>query len=230
MRVRVWGTEQGDAIKVIRFEREPNTVDSVTSALTMGKPKPLKRWAFVLIDMGGGVGLTKDMATDRLFGTTNPKSMKNYYKEISFGLQDLDGEVLGPFKYQPTNGCDSSGAARALRPMITGTFDQYLWYFGTRQAGCGWAGLASLGTSDRPQRDSWYNASSGCVVLAQEPGHNFGMVHSSSLSCTSSGTKVPLALPGQGTLHAQRVRQQLRSHGRAAATTWTASRRPTRTG
>jgi hypothetical protein len=55
------------------------------------------------------------------------------------------------------------------------------------------------GTSDRPQRDSWYNASSGCVVLAQEPGHNFGMVHSSSLSCNQGGSKVPLALPGNGT-------------------------------
>ena len=48
--------------------------------------------------MGGGVGLTKDMATDRLFGAANPKSMKNYYKEVSFGLQDLDGEVFGPIK------------------------------------------------------------------------------------------------------------------------------------
>ena len=198
MRVRLWGTDQGEAIKVIRYEREPDSVEAVTSALTMGKPKPPRRWAFVLIDTGGGVGLTKEMATDRLFGAANPKSMKSYYKEVSFGLQDLDGEVIGPLKYTPASGCDSSGAARALRPMVTGTFDQYLWYFGTRQ-NCGWAGLASLGTSDRPQRDSWYNASSGCVVLAQEPGHNFGMVHSSSLSCTGGGGKVPLALPGQGT-------------------------------
>jgi MYXO-CTERM domain-containing protein len=197
-RVRVWATEQGESLKVIRFEREPNTVESVRSALVMGKAKPPRRWAFVLINMGGGVGLTKDMATDRLFGAANPKSMKNYYKEISFGLQDLDGEVLGPFNYTPASGCDSSGAAKAIRPMITGTFDQYLWYFGSRQQ-CDWAGLASLGTSDRPQRDSWYNASSGCVVLAQEPGHNFGMVHSSSLSCTQGGTKVPLALPSDGT-------------------------------
>jgi hypothetical protein len=198
MRVRLWGTDQGDAIKVIRFEREADSVVAVPAALTMGTPKPARRWAFVLIDTGAGVNITNDMATDRLFGTTNPKSMKSYYKEDSFGLQDLDGQVFGPFKYQPATPCDSSGAARTLRPKITGTFDQYLWYFGSRQQ-CDWAGLASLGTSDRPQRDSWYNASSGCVVLAQEPGHNFGMVHSSSLACTQGGAKVPLALPGSGT-------------------------------
>jgi MYXO-CTERM domain-containing protein len=79
-------------------------------------------------------------------------------------------------------------------------YDQYLWYFQSRQAGCGWAGLASLGTADRPQRNSWYNASSGCVVLAQEPGHNFGMVHSSSMRCTNGGgTAVPIIASGGGT-------------------------------
>ena len=198
-RVRLWGTELADGIKVTRVEHETQpTVEAVRSALINGKMKPPRRWAFVLVDTGAGVNLTKETATTRLFDPANPKSMKAYYKEISFGQQDLDGEVFGPIKFQPGSGCDSSGVARTLRPMITGTFDQYLWYFGSRQQ-CDWAGLAALGTADRPQRDSWYNASSGCVVLAQEPGHNFGMVHSSSLACTSGGARVPLALPGQGT-------------------------------
>jgi len=199
MRVRLWGTELADAIKVTRIEHEPTpSVEAVRSALINGKMKPPRKWAFVLIDTGNGVNLTKETATSRLFDAANPKSMKSYYKEISFGLQDLDGEVFGPIRYQPASGCDSGGASRTLRPMINGTFDQYLWYFGSRQQ-CDWAGLAALGTADRPQRDSWYNASSGCVVLAQEPGHNFGMVHSSSLACSSGGARVPLALPGQGT-------------------------------
>jgi hypothetical protein len=199
-RVRVWGSDLGDSIAVTRFEREPAPeVEAHRSALIDGKKKPPKRWAFVLVDTGKGVNLTQQAAMDRLFSTTNPKSMKNYYKEISFGLQELDGQVFGPLPYQPASACDSSGVAKALRPMVEGTFDQYLWYFGTRQQ-CDWAGLAALGTADRPQRDSWYNASSGCVVLAQEPGHNFGMVHSSSLSCTNAGgMKVPFAAPGQGT-------------------------------
>jgi MYXO-CTERM domain-containing protein len=199
-RVRVWGHDVGDALAVTRFEREPGPEVSVRrSALIDGKKKPTKKWAFVLVDTGKGVNLTQQTAMDRLFSPTNPKSMKNYYHEISFGLQDLDGQVFGPLPYTPANGCDSSGVAKALRPMVQGTFDQYLWYFGSRQM-CDWAGLASLGTADRPQRDSWYNASSGCVVLAQEPGHNFGMVHSSSLICVDgSGAKVPFALPGKGT-------------------------------
>ena len=65
--------------------------------------------------------------------------------------------------------------------MIPGQFTQYLWYFGNRQMGCGWAGLAQVGSAVRPSPNSWYNASNGCVVLVQEPGHNYGMQHSSSL-------------------------------------------------
>jgi hypothetical protein len=195
-RVRLWGDELADAIKVTRFERE--TVEVVRSALINGKMKPSRKWAFVLVNTGAGVNLTKEAAYSRLFDAANPKSMKSYFKEISFGQQEVDGEVFGPINYQPASGCDSSGVARTLRPMIQGTFDQYLWYFGSRQQ-CGWAGLAALGTADRPQRDSWYNMSAGCVVLAQEPGHNFGMVHSSSLACTNAGKRVPLVLPGQGT-------------------------------
>jgi MYXO-CTERM domain-containing protein len=44
------------------------------------------------------------------------------------------------------------------------------------------------GTPDRPTRDSWYNASAGCVVLVQEPGHNFGMLHASSMRCGTGAT------------------------------------------
>jgi hypothetical protein len=33
-------------------------------------------------------------------------------------------------------------------------------------------------------------------VLVQEPGHNFGMVHSSAMRCTQAGLPVPIAFPG----------------------------------
>ena len=55
-------------------------------------------------------------------------------------------------------------------------------------AGCGFLGVAVSGTPDRPTRDSWYNASASCVVLVQEPGHNFGMLHASSMRCGTGAT------------------------------------------
>src|SRR4029077_6931601 len=73
--------------------------------------------------------------------------------------------------------------ATDLRTMIPGTFNHYLWYFGAKFSACSWGGLGQVGTADRPATDTWYNASTSCVVLVQEPGHNFGMQHSSSLAC-----------------------------------------------
>ena len=62
-------------------------------------------------------------------------------------------------------------------------YDHYLWYMGSRTTACGFSGLAEAGLPSRPTNDSWYNGSAGCVVLVQEPGHNFGMMHSSSMRC-----------------------------------------------
>src|SRR6185436_10386862 len=85
-------------------------------------------------------------------------------------------------------GCNTRDLATALKPMIPGAFDHYLWYLGSRNMGCGWSGLASGGTAARPSKDTWYNGSSGCGVLIQEPGHNFGMRHSSAMICPMGQT------------------------------------------
>jgi hypothetical protein len=162
----VWGSQQGAGFKVARFE-VGDAVEPFASALIEGPKKAVKRWAFVIANTGGAMGaLTQAQAQDRLFNLNNPRSMRSYYHEVSYGVQDLDGQVFA-FNYNVKNACDTNGVVQALRPMVNGTFDQYLWYFGSRQQ-CPWAGLASVGTADRPQANSWYNASAGCVVLAQD--------------------------------------------------------------
>jgi MYXO-CTERM domain-containing protein len=194
-RLKVWGAEEGDALRVIRYQVLPDPIEWKQQALTMPMPKPLRRWAFVLVNFGTGVNVTEAQITPRLFDPMTAGSIRSYFREVSYGIQDLDGEVFS-FDTPAMGGCDT-GVANRLRAMIPGQFNQYLWYFGARQMGCGWAGLAQLGRADRASRDSWYNASSGCVVLVQEPGHNFGMVHSSSAACTSNGTPVSLIVPGE---------------------------------
>ena len=76
--------------------------------------------------------------------------------------------------------------------MGGGTFNHYLWYMGSRTSVCGWSGLGEVGTPTRPANDTWYNGSSSCVVMIQEPGHNLGMQHSSSMDCgTASFADTP---------------------------------------
>jgi MYXO-CTERM domain-containing protein len=182
--IHVWGVETPDGLRVTRAEAIASEIDAVTAALKTAAPYPSRSFAFVLVDMGAGVNTTADVALGRLIG--DPDSIRNYYLADSYGTQDVTAQVFGPIRYTLANGCGTSQLASDLRGMIPGTFQHYLWYFGSRQAACAWTGLASVGTPDKPSRDTWYNASTSCVVLVQEPGHNFGMQHSSSLACTGA--------------------------------------------
>jgi MYXO-CTERM domain-containing protein len=204
--LRVFGTDDGQVLTVRRFDvlEDPASagLDRRASALINGVKKKTKKWAFVLVDTGAGVALTKEDATRRLF-STEPTSIASYYKEVSYGTQELTGDVLGPFKVSATvaasNLCQNFGAvANELGPMIQGAYDQYLWYLGKNIPRC-WAGIALLGSADRPGRHTFYNNIAACVVLVQEPGHNFGMVHSSTMNCTRGGAPVSMVVPGDGT-------------------------------
>jgi MYXO-CTERM domain-containing protein len=197
-RLHVWGEPAGEAIHVGRYRIEAPAPQAISQALVSPPAKPLRRWAFVLVDVdGGGNKIDKVNAQSVLFSADRPDSIRSYFKEVSYGIQDLDGQVFGPFPYQMGGRCDTDRLATALIPMIEGKFDQYLFFFGTQQAACNWAGIADLGRADRPTRNSWYNSFDQCNVLVQEPGHNFGMVHSSAMRCTLNGQPVPIAWPDQ---------------------------------
>ena len=160
-----------------------------------------RRWAFVLVDTGRGVNLTSALARDRLFGP-GAESLTSYFQEVSYSRHSLSGEVFGPFTFAAEDFelCSLVGAQQMvteLLPQIQGPFDQYLWYFGSPLEGCGWEGIAELGSAARPTRHSFYSGSDGCTVLIQEPGHNYGMAHSSALRCQQDGKRVTLPGPGQ---------------------------------
>jgi MYXO-CTERM domain-containing protein len=181
-RLKVWASLQDDGLRVTSFEKVAGP-PSVAPAVVAATPFAPRSFAFVLVDIGGGVNVTAETLKDRLINNTD--SIRNYYLGDSYGMQDMTAEVFGPISY-PLSGCengDTANLARNLRPMVPGTFQHYLWYFGSRTSQCDWSGLASLGTPETPSRDTWYNGSTSCVVLVQEPGHNFGMQHSSSLAC-----------------------------------------------
>ena len=184
--IDVWAERMDEGLRVRRISAVRSSLLEQVSQRVIDAPKQKPRsFAFVLVDIGQGVNLTVEAANQRLFSNMpmmGNASVRQYFNEASYGRQDVSGQVFGPFPFTMT-GCNTRDMANMLRPMITGTFDHYLWYIGSRNMGCGWTGLASGGTAARPSRDTWYNASSGCGVLIQEPGHNFGMRHSSSMTC-----------------------------------------------
>ncbi len=133
-----------------------------------------------------------------VFGNLPTKSAKEFYKEASFGLQQLAGITVndgsGGFLKstvpKPAT-CDisviASAAAKAanlVRPDLVDAsgnpkapYTGFLYVF-NNVSGCGWAGLAYVGW---PR--AYSNNTSALWVIGHELGHNFGLWHAGSLRC-----------------------------------------------
>lgn len=195
-KVKVWGVERGGRIVVDRIE-PVDPADNIDRTSTWQQPliNPVPitptKLAMAVVDVGADAGsnITTDELQKRLF--TNPNSTRQYYLENSYGAHDLVGMVSPKTYSYPMTTCDTSGMASGLRAQLDADVGQvsdiYLWYFGSKVSACAWSGLSG-------GKDTFYNASSSCVVLVQEPGHSFGMSHSSSMVCTdpASGAVVPI--------------------------------------
>jgi MYXO-CTERM domain-containing protein len=186
--VKVWGTAGKDGRIVVDRMEEVVSSDTAGQALIGAAPIPATKMAMAIVNTTTGAtpNVTADTLTQRLF--TNPDSVRNYYVENSFGMHDLTGKVVSATLDYPMATCDTMGLATALRPMVDadvgGPSDVYLWYFGEKVSACAWGGLGG-------GIDTYYNATSGCTVLVQEPGHSFGLMHSSSLTCHTDGDAGP---------------------------------------
>ena len=147
--------------------------------------RPARRVAWIQVYWTGKNGIGKEDAKNRIF--TGEDSVNAFYQENSFGKDKIAGDVFGWFEIPNPNGSADLISMYARKALADSgipewRYTQFMYYFPT-VSGLGWAGLANLGDPEFPARDSWYNGSAGCVVLNQEIGHNYGLVHSNSVSC-----------------------------------------------
>ena len=188
--IKVWGTNVDGRFEVDRFEVVGDApvkgpLGKSQQALIDAAPIAPTNMVMVMVDtspMSTGLALTREAMNAELFSETDPTSLVHYYLENSYGMHTLTGQVApGTYTYQWNGECDYDAMAESLIAQVhtdTGVpeFDLYLWYWEPNNDACSWSGLSS-------GQDTFYNDSSGCVVLAQEPGHSFGLAHSSSLFC-----------------------------------------------
>ena len=129
--LKVWGAPQGQALRVSSFERAPvPATPTIQAALIGAQPFPARTFAFVLIDIGGGVNRTTDDVMARMIDA--PDSIRNYYMYASYGMQDITAKVVGPISYTPTE-CDTSAMTRALRSTGRRRGGPFSTTSGTRQ-------------------------------------------------------------------------------------------------
>jgi MYXO-CTERM domain-containing protein len=205
-RIRVWGTSTPDGFKVARYETEPVDDDVASASAAITNPtKQTRTVGFVITDPSGSgtVNLTNANAQTAIFGTrtATQAGLNQYYTEVSYGGLSFSGEILGPVTVTTLGTCQQSAITQIEKgwsSQFGKTFQHWMTYLGQNYSSCGWSGIGGEGTAARPASGSWYNASTGCTVLAQEVGHNLGMMHSNSLRCSGGVSFVddPLSCTG----------------------------------
>jgi len=158
-------------------------------------PPGARETAVILINFGSDTSQpwTPAFVRQRVFTASNSTSA--FYSEESYGDVSLTGEVYGWYTIAASSAsCGSDDvdlwAEQAQAAAAADGFDagdyQHIIYAFPAQASCdGWAGLGEL-----PGDESWMNGNISTRVVAHELGHNMGLHHASSISCTSSGTTV----------------------------------------
>ncbi len=122
---------------------------------------------------------------------TNTSSVASYYADVSEGQLSITGDVFGWFTVGAnTKACNYSDWGSAARQAATAhgidlaTYTNVVYAF-PKQSVCSWNGLANV-----VGRNSWLNGTTSLFIASHELGHNFGVHHSSSLTCTSGGARV----------------------------------------
>jgi hypothetical protein len=161
-----------------------------TLALVGAPAKRTRTIAAMMFDIGLG---PPDKAKIETLLTGETQSLRRMYNEISFGIQDISVEMLGPYKLpQPTClkiECCGPKPSQANGPEVADIiaqlpkkYDHYFWVYGPIPAGAACGTWGDEGSPDKPAVYSSYSFH-GLVGYSQEIGHNFGMTHEPFMNC-----------------------------------------------
>ncbi len=211
-RVRVHGSWTGGLVRIalrtdptslVRLARAPAQATTAASGpdgesvhLTgpTAAAAAAKKIAVILFDFSDDPSQPYTPAAADTTVFTNGNAVVNYFAEEARGAVALSGQVFGWYQIAASRTtCDPFGwatqataAARAAGADLSGyTNVVYAFPFASS---CGWAGLGEM-----PGSRSWNNGAMVLRVVAHELGHNFGVHHSSSLSCASGGVRVAVS-------------------------------------
>jgi hypothetical protein len=198
--------EPGDRVVVtgeVRGDRLVGAVEATSASAPAAIPAGPRKTAVLLINpSGAGAGpWTQESARSEVF--TGVNSAAAFYDEESYGAFSLtgklreDGDVFGWFNLNTsTAGCpytewQSKAKEAAADAGIDLSGYQHLIYmfpFQGLEGPCKWFGIAGLNSN-------WVmiNGDFGVKIVTHELGHNLGLLHAGSLTCTSGGVRVQIS-------------------------------------
>jgi hypothetical protein len=193
----------GDRVVVTGNLRDGRMIGQVEAVTASAEPMALaepRKVAVLLVTFAGhsAAPWSAEEARSKVF--TAADSANAFYEEESHGgisltgKLDEDGDVFGWFELDtPTAGCpyatwkeEADAAAVAGGVDLTGY--QHVVYFFPQQVSCSWNGVAGV-HSDW----SMINGNLGVKTISHELGHNLGLRHAGSWTCTAGGTRVPIS-------------------------------------
>jgi hypothetical protein len=194
------GAEHGDKVRVSGRMEDGRLVGQVeTLASRAAEPRALgpRRVAVMLLSFGGGGASSPEAMRSRVF--TSQDSANAFYTEESDGGISLtgklqaDGDVFGTFNVGASGGCQpdawaaEANAAAAGEGINLSGYQHFVYVF-PFTFNCQWFGQAQLGGTR-----AWINGGDITHVITHELGHNMGLFHAGSWSCTSGTQRVPIS-------------------------------------
>jgi Big-like domain-containing protein/gametolysin peptidase M11 len=198
--------EAGDRVVVtgeMRDDRLVGAVKATGAVQAAAIPAGPRKTAVLLINpSGGGAGpWSQESARSEVF--TGVNSASAFYEEESYGAFSLtgklreDGDVFGWFNLNTsTAGCPfmewqtkaKEAAADAGIDLSGYQHLIYMFPFLGLEGPCKWFGIAGLSSN-------WVmiNGDFGVKIVTHELGHNLGLLHAGSLTCTSGGVRVQIS-------------------------------------
>jgi hypothetical protein len=126
---------------------------------------------------------------------TAASGTETYWEQQSRGRIDIQTSVRAPITVPRPATCDVDGIAEQVvgqAGIVPGPRQHVAMWF-PEHSGCDFAGLAEINGGA-----IWLNGATQPYVLAHELGHNVGLGHANTLTCTTpAGTRATLSAAGQ---------------------------------
>lgn len=209
-RVVVTGKVHDGLVGVVRSstsEHEPPPSSLLGAGAAQAAETPAeegaRKVAVILFSLpGDSSSWSVEQARSRVFTASN--SVDAFYEEESYGQISLtgklraDGDVFGPFSLSgsaagcPYEAWDDEADQAATEAGIDLTGYQHIIYISPFESACQWGGIAALGGS-RVNINGNSFGEAPTATIAHELGHNLGLLHAGSWTCTNEGVRVQIS-------------------------------------